>query len=480
MTLQQFLRVLRKRLYLVVTCLLIFTAVAAAYTYSSTKKYEASAEIFVATAATDANATNLAAGNTFSEARVQTYTSIAASPAITDAVVKQLHLTMSSAALAKEITSDAPLNKVLVNIHVTDNSPEQAAVLCNAVAQQFTTVVASLEQTSASAPSPVKLTVTKPATAPSGPVSPKKKLDIGIGFLLGLIVGIAAAVIRELFDTSVKTVVELQTIAEAPVLGVIPFDRKTEADPVAFRGDAHGLRAESFRQLRTSLQFVDVDNPPTVIAVTSAVQGEGKSTTAINLAASLAEAGKRVCLLEADLRRPTVAKTLGLVGDVGLTTILIGEATIEQVLQNAGNNLAVITSGPIPPNPSELLLSHTVREVIRTLAERVDYLVIDTAPLLPVADGAEVAALAEVTMLVVRAGRTTRDQVSRAVEALGKVAERPVGTVLNRAAKSNSGEYGYYYYDYRPTKEKQQRGRRAAEPEPRRSRRDRDRDDATV
>ncbi len=238
-----------------------------------------------------------------------------------------------------------------------------------------------------------------------------------------------------------------------PVLAQVPLDKRTAQVPIAFRGDPHSVRAEAYRQLRMNLQFVNIDHAPRIIAVTSAIPGEGKTTTAMNLAAALAEAGHRVCLVEADLRRPTIARSLGLVGEVGFTTVLIGKADIDDALQNAGRNLAVLTSGPVPPNPSELLLSDHARTVILAAATRADYTIIDTAPLLPVADGAEIAAFAEATIVVHRAGKTTREQAQRSVAALAKVGEKPVGVVLNMVSRGTSGrDYQYdYYYTYRPT-----------------------------
>jgi capsular exopolysaccharide synthesis family protein len=258
-------------------------------------------------------------------------------------------------------------------------------------------------------------------------------------------------VLRDVLDNTVKGPADFAGLGLS-VLGVVPLDKRTQRTPIAFRGDLHSLRSEAFRQLRTNLQFVDVDHAPHVFAVTSAVPGEGKSTTAINLAAALAEAGHRVCLVEADLRRPTIAATLGLVPDVGFTTVLLGQAPLEAVLQHAGRNFAVLTSGPVPPNPSEVLISEQARAVIRQVSEHVDYTIIDTAPLLPVADGAEVAALAEATLVVHRAGRTTREQVIRSLAALERVGERPVGVIVNMVSR-NHGRYDYEYnayYAYRP------------------------------
>ena len=257
--------------------------------------------------------------------------------------------------------------------------------------------------------------------------------------------------LRDVLDNTVKGPQDFEELG-VPVLGLVPFDKRTAKTPVAFRGDPHSSRSEAYRQLRTNMQFINVDNAPRVIAITSAVPGEGKTITAINLAAALAEAGYRVCLIEADLRRPTIAKTLGLVSDVGFTTALIGKTPVESVLQNAGRNLAVLTCGPVPPNPSELLLSAQAKTIIQQLAAKVDFTIIDTAPLLPVADGAEVAALADATLVVHHAGKTTKDQVARSVEALAKVGERPVGAVLNMMTRSRGNyDYGYgYYYAYRP------------------------------
>jgi non-specific protein-tyrosine kinase len=168
---------------------------------------------------------------------------------------------------------------------------------------------------------------------------------------------------------------------------------------------------------------------------------------AMNLATTLAEAGFVVCLVDADLRRPTVAKALGLASPVGLTSVLINQIDLVDALQNAGSNLYVLSSGPIPPNPSEVLASSYVRDVVRSLLDRVDYVILDTAPLLPVADGSEVAALADGTLLVVRYKLTTESQVKRAAASLARVDAKLLGVLLNRVP-GRSGEYGYTYYRY--------------------------------
>lgn len=452
MSLIAYLRVLRKRWKLIVATLVACTLVGVVYVATSTKIYQATAQIFVSTAGADtATPAELAQGNTFTQARVQSYTSVADSPMVTEAVVEQLNLDRSAASLAAEITADAPLSKVLINLHVSDRDPEQAALLANAVAAQFSTVVEALEQTASASASPVKLTVTHPARVPSSPISPNVRLNIGLAVLIGLVLGLSFAFLREVLENTVKDPAELAEHSGLPVLGVVPWDKRAPEGPISFRADAHGGRAEGYRQMRTNLQFVDVDNPPRVIAVTSALPGEGKTHTAMNLAAALAEAGQRVCLIEADLRRPTVAAALGIIGEVGMTSVLIGRASVEDVIQPLGDNFSVIASGQVPPNPSELLNSETFRRTVAKVRELFDVVVVDTAPLLPVADGSQIAAHAEATVLVVRASRTTREQITRAVETLKNVGVTPVGVVLSMAPHRGSG-YSYYYEEYRPAR----------------------------
>lgn len=452
MELRDYLGVLRRGWALILTFVVAGLAAGIAVTVATPRVYRASVQVFVATSAAS-TPSELQAGNTFTSDRVQSYTTIANSPAVTGQVIKKLGLAMTEADLGLKISADAPQNKVLINIHVSDHDPVQAARLANAVAAAFDSVVESTEQTDANGHQVVKLTVIHPATVPSVPTSPNKVVNLGLGLAVGLLVGLGLVFLRDALDSSVKGRQGFEELG-VPVLSAVPFDKRTARSPVAFRADLHGARSEAYRQLRTNMQFVDVDNPPRVIAVTSAVAGEGKSTTAINLAMALAEAGEKVCLVGADLRRPSLADSLGLVSDVGLTTVLIGKASLDAVIQSAGRNLAVLTSGPVPPNPSELLTSVHVREVLQCLARHYRHTVIDAAPLLPVTDGAQIAALSDATILVARAGRTTRDQVMRSLEALAKINKKPVGVVLNMITRSQgtAGEYGYYYYSgYRPT-----------------------------
>ena len=444
MELTEYLSILRKRWPIIAVFILLGVAGAVALVRTSARVYTASAQIFVA-ASSQNNTAALNNGNTFAQARVQSYTSVANSPAITAAVVKDLGLSITSAELARKISADAPLNKVLLNLHVTDHSPVQAARIANAVASQFVIYVQSIEKLSAgSEASPVELTVIHPAQVPGLPTSPKVKLDLLIGFLVGLILGLGAAGLREALDTRIRTVGDVGLYVSAAVLAVVPLEKRA-AGSSTFRSGDRGPRSEAFRQLRTNLQYINVDSPPKLIAITSAVSGEGKTTTAVNLASAMAEAGLRVCLVDADLRRPKVAAYLDLVPGAGLTSILAGKASIGDVVQPVGPNLAVIACGPIPPNPAELLASAHFRAILKGLAEQNDYVLIDSAPLLPVADGSEVASAADVSLLVVQARRTDREQLRQASDSLRRVGAHLGGVIFNMVSARDGGTYYEYY-----------------------------------
>jgi capsular exopolysaccharide synthesis family protein len=437
--LRAYLRVLRERWLLVVTFVLVATGLALVITELTPKSYEATSEVFV-TSSTSADPSVQAQADAYVNTLVPTLAKVIDSPDVLKYIDNDLHLPLSHADLKSKLSASSATGVSIVDIHVTDSSAPRAANLANSAARGFIAAVQSYNPS-------VKLVLTGPADQPSSPTSPKPLLNIVLGALLGLLVGAALAVARDILDNRIKDPEELSKVADAPLMGVIVEDPSTERHAIATRAGNRNVRAENFRQLRANLQFANVDEHPRVIAVTSSIPEEGKTTVAINLASTLAEAGFSVCLVDADLRRPMVAKVLGLVSPVGLTSVLIQQINLNDALQHAGSTLYVLASGPTPPNPSEVLASSYVRDVIRKLLDSVDYVVLDTAPLLPVADGSEVAALADGTLLVARHGLTTDTNVQRAVQALHRVDAKLIGVVLNRTPiRRNNREYGYSYY----------------------------------
>ncbi|PZS29901.1 MAG: protein tyrosine kinase [Pseudonocardiales bacterium] len=445
MTLRAYLRILRERWKLVALFVIAATGLAVLITVITPKEYVASAQVLVASNGS-ADALSQAQAAAYVQTQVQTYAAVVASPEVLHAIQKDLNLQISDTDLKAKLSATAPVGQSIVLLHVKDGSSAEAAAIANSAARAFITAVQGYSTSSAGKTPSVHLFLTDPASAPSRPTSPKPVLNIALGVLLGLLVGAALAVARDILDNRVKDPEALAKVSGSASMGVIVDDPKTSRHPIATRAGTRSMRAENYRQLRANLQFANVDDHPRVIAVTSSIPTEGKTTVAINLASTLAEAGFSVCLVDADLRRPTVAKVLGLLSPVGLTSVLIHQIELSEALQNAGSSFYVLTSGPTPPNPSEVLASSYVRGVIRSLLDKVDYVVVDTAPLLPVADGSEVAALADGTLLVARHGLTTDTQVKRAVQTLERVEAKLLGVVLNRVPSRRSNEYGYTYY----------------------------------
>lgn len=448
MTLRAYLRILKERWRLVAVFTGVSLLLAFIITELTPKVYEASAQVYVAASGNSADQSTQLQAAAAVQYQVSTYAAIVDAPDLLHSVKRDLNLTMSDRQLKGKISATAPPSQALVIIHATDGSASQAAAIANSAARAFTTVVQDFTTPAGGTQPTVRLFVTDPASAPGSPQSPNTLLNLALGLVLGLLIGASLAVARDILDNRIKDVETLSKVSNAPAMGVVVEDPKTQRHVIATRAGTRNVRAENYRQLRANLQFANVDEHPRVIAVTSSIPTEGKTTVAINLASTLAEAGFSVCLVDADLRRPTVAKVLGLLSPIGLTSVLIHQIELSEAMQNAGSSFYVLTSGPTPPNPSEVLASSFVRGVIRSLLDKVDYVVIDTAPLLPVADGSEVAALADGTLLVARHGLTTDAHVKRSIESLDRVDAKLLGVVLNRipVKRGRNNEYGYTYY----------------------------------
>ena len=195
------------------------------------------------------------------------------------------------------------------------------------------------------------------------------------------------------------------------------------------------------------MQFLEVDDPPRVLVVTSSVPAEGKSTTAINIALALAEAEHNVVLVDGDMRRPRVAEYLDLIGSVGFSTVLAGRASLDEVLQKTRfPGLTALTSGPIPPNPSELLGSMAAQKVLSELRARFDYVIVDSSPLLPVTDAAILAADSDGVLIIARFAKTKRDQLAHAVGNLKNVGARTLGAIFTMTPARGNASYYYSYY----------------------------------
>lgn len=449
MDLREYLALLRKRWLLIVALTTAGVAVAAVYTVLSEPLYRSRVQLFVSTQGASSNS-DLLQGQNFTQQRTNTYARIVTSENVLQPVIDELGLPESVRELAAHVSAEAPVDTVLLNVYVTDPSNTRAAMIADSVAASFVSFISTLEQPQSGAAALVKVSAVEPAEVPRSPFTPRTKLNLAAGLLAGLLLGVGIAAIREILETRVHGEAELRRVTDSAILGGIAFDKDAPHRPLIVQAGSMSTRAEAFRQLRTNLQFVDLAKRPRSMVITSSIPGEGKSTTSTNLALTMAADGKRICLIEGDLRRPRAASYLGLEGAVGLTDVLIGRATLADALQPWGEDeqLFVLPAGPTPPNPSELLGSNAMKSLLAELALHFDLVLIDAPPLLPVTDAAVLGAITDGTVLIVGSGKVKRDQVAKALSNLEAVESRLFGVVLNLLPPKGPGSYGYYSYGY--------------------------------
>ena len=448
MDLRDYIRVLRRRWRFVALLTLLALCGATGASFLATAQYEAHTQFFVSTPAQGGNS-DLLQGSSFTQQRVKSYADVVTSPAVLEPVIEGLDLAMTASVLANSVTAEAPVDTVLINVAVRSETPQLAMDIANGIGDSFAAVVADLERPPGGGESPVSISTVETATEPQSPITPNVRLNIALSLCLGLVVGVGAALLREILDAGVTSEEDVKSLTDASMLGGILFDPGAKSHPLIVQTDPHGGRAEAFRQLRTNLQFVAAANHPKSFVVTSSIPGEGKSTTACNLAITMAASGARVCLVEGDLRRPKAAEYLGLEAGVGLTTVLIGQAELSDVLQEWGDgHLFVLPSGELPPNPSELLGSSAMEKLLQQLEEEFDTVIIDAPPLLAVTDAAVLTRLADGAVVVVGSDKVNRDQLRKALGNLESVDGVLLGFVMNFISHRKTGAFDYYNYGY--------------------------------
>lgn len=435
-----------------VLCFVAVLATATAITFQTTPQYASSTRLFVSTSESDSSAAYT--GNLFATQRVTSYADLVGSRQLAENVSQALGGDLDPDELKAAVEATVVPETVILQITATDPDPVLARQLAQAYGEELAELVTDLETPQGKRDPLIKASIVDPAQVSTTPVSPQPLRNLGLAAVLGLLLGIGLAVARELLDTTVSSSDDVAAVTEAPILGNIAADSAARRAPAEVLTQATPW-AEAFRVLRTNMQYVEVDEEQKVIVLTSSLPGEGKSTTAINLAVTMAQAGHRVALVECDLRRPLIALRLGLDNAIGTTNVLIGKVSLADALQPyAETGVQVLACGPIPPNPSELLQTHAMGKLLLDLRERFDVVLLDAPPLLPVTDASLLATQADGAVVVVRHGRTTRDQLGHAIERLDAVDAKTLGVVINMApTKKSSSAYGYGYgygYGYAP------------------------------
>jgi capsular exopolysaccharide synthesis family protein len=434
--LQHVLSALRRAWYIPALTILLAGGAALAVSLLVPPTYTAQTKLFVSTSSS-ATTSDVVQSSAFSEQRAASYAEMIMGPDLAARLITALDLETTPEVLVRRIAAEAVPGTVLVDVSVEDASPQQAQRIAQAIGEEFPRVVNSLETAVGGAAARTAISVVEPAVLPGEPTSPNVLVNVLAACLAGLLIGVVVVIARARLDRTVKDVEQAETITGAPVIGVVSHDPLPSsgrgARPSGASGDATGRgSSEDVRKLRTKLQFVGARERPTTIMVTSALDGEGRTTLAIDLAMAMAETNSKVLLLEADLREPTVGRHLGLAGQVGLSEVLSAGAAVEDAVQApAAGRISVITAGTAPTDPGTSFASECMSDLVAKLREEYDIVVVDAPALLPVADATVLAPLMDAVLLVTRHGRTGRDQLAQATTELENVGIRLSGVVLN-------------------------------------------------
>lgn len=441
------LHVLRRRLLPLVACVLAGVVGALLLTHTTSRVYESTAQVFVNVPSATTVQSGVS-GVQLSSDLLPSYAEIATSRTNISKVKERLALPDGVEALRSSISAKALTDKLIIEITARDHDPVRSRSIADAATLALSDTVAELEKDRVRSAA-VQLQVIDPAVR-GRQVAPRPTYNLVLGLLLGLGSGLALALALDTLDRSVKTGPQAEATTRSPVLGVVPrLDRGQRGSPVAGTDPV----AESYRTLRTGVRFADPDQPVRLFMVTSASPGEGKTTTAVNLAIALAQSGERTVLVDADLRRAHVATMLGLEGAVGVTSVITRTAELGDALQTWQHGLMVLPAGALPPNPSEMLGSQAMTRLLSDLDEWADTIVVDAPPVLPVTDAVVLSTQVDAVILVVRAGKTQRGQAAEARRRLDGVGAHVIGSVLNAVKRSTAAGY---YAAYRPVVPPQQ------------------------
>lgn len=456
MTIEDFLRLLLRNLLLLVAGLVLGAAAGYGLSFTQSTTYSASALGYVsASAQSDENGDPIqqASGNMqFQYSKAQSYLPLFNTRAVGQRIVDELGLEASPDEVAGSLQTTLDPNAPIITVEAVAPTAEEASAIANAAVEATAAEARELETGgNEDAAVGVQLTNYQNAVVPGAPVSPDREKFLIAGAAFGLLVALGLAWLRDRNDSRLRTADDVTDVVGLPTLGALP-DAKELArgkdgvlpEPASFPS------REALRKLRTNLRYIDVDNPPRSIVVTSSAPGEGKSTVAANLARVMARAGQPTLLVDADLRRPMIAQQFSVDGEVGLSQLLAASVSLEDVAEpTTVPLLTLLPAGQIPPNPSELLGSRRMQELIEELSRQY-FVIIDAPPVLAVTDAQLLTRHSDGAILVAVPGQTRTAAMQKAVEAIRAVNGTVYGAVLNRAStgRLNRLAYGDAVYGY--------------------------------
>lgn len=437
MTILEFVRLIRVNLKLFIIGLLAGALVMFGYSMLQPKVYASTSTGYV-TVGDSAGIGDVISGNSAAVDKAGSYIQIVKSRKVAEEIIaSNPDLGMSAGEVSSNLTAALEGTSALIRVTATAKSPEAAQVLANSSLDATAKVVNEIEGSTT-----VRVVPLEDASVNNSPVSPNTKKNVLIGAVAGIVLIFAIIFLRRSLDVKLRTRKDATDASSVGVLGTLPETNDLSEANILRASEGHHAQ-ENIRQLRTNLRFVNVDNPPRSVLVTSSEPGEGKSTVSTALARALAETGQPTIIIDADLRRPTVAKKFQIDSKIGLTQVLAEQVELsDAVRQFEDSQLFILPAGRIPPNPSELLGSDKMRQLIKELAEEF-MVIVDVPPLLPVTDASLLSHSVDGVILVSSVGKTRKDHLKEAADMLRKVEANILGLVINRTPLT--GLSGNYY-----------------------------------
>ncbi|MBM6404322.1 polysaccharide biosynthesis tyrosine autokinase [Phycicoccus sp. CSK15P-2] len=447
MTLLDFVRLTRAHMLSLVFLTLVGGAVAYGLTLRMPEVYVADASGYVRVEGTGTSTGDGIAATSLGGSKADSYLPLVTSRAVAQRVIEETGIQATPAAVAARVSASVAESSVIMKVRATGPSPEESRVLADALIRATATEANRIETSGEAASASIVSIVPIESALPGVQIAPNPRRNLMIGLAVGLAVAYGLVFLRRQLDTRVRSSDDVEAETGASVLGVVPMTKELRVARGRGRLDRLGIASEAFRQIRTNLRFVGVDDPPRSIVVTSANAHEGKSTVSATLARVLGEAGQSVVIIDADLRRPTLGDIFDAQGRVGLSHVLSDQVDLADAFQATDQeNVRLITSGRTPPNPSELLGSARMQELVRELSVH-HTVILDAPPLLPVTDAGVLASSCDGTLLVFAVGRTHREQARLVARTMAQVGGRVLGVVLNMAPRGRAAGvmYGYSY-----------------------------------
>lgn len=426
-------RMFRKFWVLMVALAIVGLGAAALVSALMTPVYTSETRLFVSVQTTAAaTPSDLVQGNNFAAQKTAAYLEVVPSERVLGPVIDQLGLDETPSELAQRVVATTEPQSVVITIAANADTATAAADLAEAVSDTFSDVVVNeLELPVGGGISPVRIEVLESATLPEEPSSPNLLLNLALGGFIGLVAGVVAALILVLLDSRVRGAREAEQVSGRAVLGGLQADRVSARGRLVVAENPVGASAEAYRALRTNLEFVARQGGKKVFLVTSSREGEGKTTTAANLALTIARNGSRVVVVDGDLRSPGIAALLGVSAQRGLSEVLTGTLDVgEALMRSPHDQVTVLPAGARPDNPAELLGSERMSTLIAALAAAFDVVIIDSPAALPVTDAAVLSGQVDGTIVVAAAGRVKQSELASTLEVLRNIQAPVAGIVV--------------------------------------------------